>query len=568
MGLGLSGRLRWLLPALAGVAAAILVSTLGSSSGRAAAVPLSISVSGNHFVNGAGQTIQLRGVNVSSSEYACAQNYGYDDGDYTDATAAAIAAWGANIVRIPLNEDCWLNTKLPAGDPYGGAGYQHEIESFVSDLNAHGIYAILDLHWTAPGNQTALEQQPMPDMDHSPAFWTSVATAFKSNPAVMFDLFNEPYDPTDMRSGSDQNASDAVTWGCWETGTKPDAAGGGATDPCYTQAYDENNNPTTRYQIAGMQTLLNDIRNVGATQPIMAGGLEFANDLGDTNDSNGGGQGWLQHAPDDPLNQEAASFHNYQGEGCDNQTCWDASIKSVAAHVPVVTGEFAEDNYLAAGCDANAGADTFDDRYMNWADTNGVSYLAWVWLVDDPPQQGDDTCDRHGLLSNYDGTPTPPNGTAVHDHLVALAHGTGASTTTTTSSTTTASTTTGAKKPVAPTLGAFQATVNTGGGSVSFTLRSSENSTGTLTGQTVSAFATIAAKHRRQKVSLGIVHFKLSAGKAKNVALKLSKASRGLLGKRHSLKVQITITLANSAKRRSVSHRPLTLKLPARRKHR
>ena len=55
----------------------------------------------------------------------------------------------------------------------------------------------------------------MPDMDHSPAFWTSVATAFKSNPAVVFDLFNEPFDPTDPRSGDDGNASDAVTWGCW-----------------------------------------------------------------------------------------------------------------------------------------------------------------------------------------------------------------------------------------------------------------------------------------------------------------------------------------------------------------
>jgi hypothetical protein len=175
--------------------------------------------------------------------------------------------------------------------------------------------------------------------------------------------------------------------------------------------------------------------------------------------------------------------------------------------------------------------------------------------VDDPPQPGDDTCDRHGLLSSYDGTPTPPNGTAVHDHLVALANRTG-------------TTPPGPKKPPpAPRLETFKATVKTGGGSVGFTLRSSENSTGTLTGQTVSAFATTAAKHRRQKRSLGTVHFKLSAGKAKKVTLKLSKASHGLLAKRHSLKVRITITLTNSAKRRSVSHRTLTLKLPARHKH-
>ena len=37
----------------------------------------------------------------------------------------------------------------------------------------------------------------MPDLDHSPAFWTSVAATFKSDPGVVFDVFNEPYDPTD-----------------------------------------------------------------------------------------------------------------------------------------------------------------------------------------------------------------------------------------------------------------------------------------------------------------------------------------------------------------------------------
>jgi endoglucanase len=536
--------------ALLGIAFAALGPLLGAGSAKAAQAPLAISISGNHFVNGlngTGRTIELRGVNVSSSEYACAENYGYDDGDYTDATAAAIAAWGANAVRIPLNEDCWLNTNLPAGDSYGGAGYQHEIESFVSDLNAHGIYAILDLHWTAPGNQTALEQQPMPDMDHSPAFWTSVATAFKSNPAVVFDLFNEPYDPTDPRSGDDGDASDAVTWDCWESGTKPDAVGGGAPpDPCYTQAYDDSGNPTARYQVVGMQTLLTDIRNVGATQPIMVGGLDYADDLGDTNDANGGGQGWMQHAPNDPLNQEAASFHNYQGKDCDNQSCWENTVKLVADHVPVVTGEFAEDNYLAAGCNASPGASTFDDRYMSWADTSGVSYLAWVWLVDDPPQQGDDACDRHGLLSSYDGTPVAPNGTAVHDHLTALA-GTGGK-----------GPGTGNVKP-AVTLRSFSAAVQSNGSALKFGLLSPQKCTGTISGQTVNAYAVTAIKHKARKVSLGSVKFSLRAGKSKTVVLKLSKASKKLLAAKRSLKVQMTITLTSPDHRRTVLHRTTTL---------
>jgi endoglucanase len=554
--MGLRRGLRRLAPALLVIALAVAASLLVGAPGKAAQTPLAISIFGNHFVgglNGTGQTIQLRGVNVSSSEYACAEGYGYDDGDYTDATAAAIAAWGANAVRIPLNEDCWLNINLPAGDPYGGAGYQQEIESFVSDLNAHGIYAILDLHWTAPGNQTALEQQPMPDMDHSPAFWNSVASVFKPNPAVLFDLFNEPYDPTDPRSGDDPTAADAVTWGCWQSGTKPDPIGGGAPPlACDTQAYDDNGNPTTRYQIAGMQTLVTDIRKTGATQPIIVGGLDYADDLGDTSDANGGGQGWMQHAPDDPLNQEAASFHNYQGKSCDNQTCWDASVKPVAANVPVVTGEFAEDNYLASGCNPNPGASTFDESYMSWADSNGVSYLAWVWLVDDPPQPGDDPCDRFGLLSSYHGAPLAPNGTAVHDHLTALASGTG---------TTTGPGTTGPTRKPPVRLRSFSGAVAPGGKVVRFRLRSPQRCSGRITGQTVNNFAVTAVKRKARKVSLGSVRFSLRAGKSKTVVLTLSRTSRTLLAAKRSLRVRFTITLNSAGHRRTVLHRTMTLRL-------
>jgi len=49
-------------------------------------------------------------------------------------------------------------------------------------------------HWTAPGTQRALSQNPEPDADHSPAFWASVAATFARDPGVIFDLFNEPYD--------------------------------------------------------------------------------------------------------------------------------------------------------------------------------------------------------------------------------------------------------------------------------------------------------------------------------------------------------------------------------------
>jgi endoglucanase len=530
-----SGRVRgWRWPtAFVGVTGAICVSLLGVTPSRAANVPLSISIVGNHFVNGSGHTIRLLGVNHTSAEYGCVDGFGYDDGHFDAADAAAIASWGADAVRIPLNEDCWLgingqpNSNEGADPPLTKDGYQQQITRYVADLNAHGIYAILDLHWTAPGAQVALEQQPMPDQDHSPAFWTAVASTFKNNPAVVFDLFNEPFDPTDARSGVDQDLNDKVTWNCWDTGTENGLDGGA---PCYTAAYDENNAETTTYQVAGLQTLLTAVRATGATQPVLAGGLDFANDIGESDHGNE----WMHHAPNDPLNQEAASFHNYMGEGCDNATCWKQTIAPIAKHVPVVTGEFDEDNFDEPNCQ-NKTPSMFDARYMKWADSAGVSYLAWGWIVESQSEQNADGCSAFSLITNYsDYTPARPNGVAIRDHLRAL------------------------KDPPPIRLTKFSASVSSSGKSVGFRLRSSQSCAGRLTGETVHSY--VAAHGKPRRVPLGAVRFALRADKTRAVVIELSKPARHLLAAKHSLRVRITVILTGSHHRRTIVHLVLTLR--------
>jgi hypothetical protein len=332
------------------------------------ASPLSISVVGNHFVNGAGQTIRLLGVNREGTEYACEQGTGYSVGPEDASDAAAIAAWQTNAVRIPINEDCWLGINgLPA---FGTAdGYRQMIESYVSALNADGIYAILDLQWTAPGDLPADGLRTMPD-DNSPDFWTSVASTFIDNPAVLFDAFNEPH---------------SVSWSCWRDGgcQVPDAVDG--TTP----------NPSQTFAAVGMQAVVDAIRATGARQPILLAGLAHANDL----------SGWLANMPSDPDGQLAASFHVYQPNACVTTSCWDSTVAPVAAVVPTTTIEFSEQD-----C-----SQTFDDNVMNWDDAHGIGYLGWGWFILTRH------CQSLYLISDWDGTPVSPNGTALHDHLAALA---------------------------------------------------------------------------------------------------------------------------------------------------
>jgi hypothetical protein len=251
------------------------------------------------------------------------------------AEAAAISTWHADAVRVPPNEDCWLGIN---GAPRGmsAAAYRSQIEQWVSALNADGIVAILDLHWSAPGTFLSDRQWLTPDADHSPTFWTQVATTFTHTPGVIFDLFNEPalHDPH-------PTAPDWVCWldGCDLTITMPTAAGG--PEP--------TSGPQVTYQAVGYQQLVATVRATGADQPILISGLNFGNDpcdswlhglIGEDGTCTG-----LEPEPNDPEHQLAMSFHAYSWDRCVTVACW-APIASLAARrgLPLVITEFGEDD--------------------------------------------------------------------------------------------------------------------------------------------------------------------------------------------------------------------------------
>ena len=203
---------------------------------RAASVSITgLHVQGNQIVNGSGQVVRLLGVDRSVTEYACIQGWGIFVGPSDATFVQAIASWHVNAVRIPLNEDCWLGINgAPAA--YSGATYQTTINDYVNLLNQNGMVAILDLHWNASGTQQATGQQPMPDESHAPTFWSSVASYFKNNSSIIFDLYNEPY--------PDSNQDATAAWQCWLNGGS-----------C----------PGVSFTAAGMQELINDVRTAGRT---------------------------------------------------------------------------------------------------------------------------------------------------------------------------------------------------------------------------------------------------------------------------------------------------------------
>ena len=192
----------------------------------AAASPPSLQVVGNQLVNSStGAQFVPHGVNWPSFEYACYWGYGYSNPATppsvgpNDADAAAMASWGINTVRVPLNEGCWLGRD---GLPASGltvAGYRQAVVNWVNVLNAHGLAVVLDLHWSAPPGTPADQQRGMAD-SQSPEFWSSVASTFRAYAAVMFDAFNEPYSIDAQVTGGypPPGVRLDMTWPCWRDG--------------------------------------------------------------------------------------------------------------------------------------------------------------------------------------------------------------------------------------------------------------------------------------------------------------------------------------------------------------
>ncbi len=220
---------------------------------------------------------------------------------------------------------------------------------------------ILDLHWAAPRDGLATGLLPLPDAEHAPDFWRSVATEYRDDRGVIFDLYNEPHD---------------VTWECWSAACTSYDAYFGA------------------YHSVGLPELLAAVRETGAQQPVMLGGLDWSRDL----------RGWLAHAPDDPADALVASNHTYDFSRCES-ACRKA-LTNIARQYPVVTGELGQ-----GGC-----AHNYIDPYMKWADHHGISYLGWTWNTGGRW----DCAGGPALIDNFGGHPTP-YGKGFREHLRSLA---------------------------------------------------------------------------------------------------------------------------------------------------
>ncbi len=290
----------WLLAVLIAVIACCPVWRTNADSTNATGDDLlpELHVSGNDIVNNKGGKVWLRGVNVASLEWSAD-----GQGKILTTVRTAIRDWKVNIVRIPLTQDRWFG-KTP-GQNDEGLGYKNLVGRIVELCETNHCYVILDLHWSDCNDWGRnIGQHSMPDRN-SLAFWKDFAAVYANNPAVIFDLYNEPHD---------------VSWEVWRNG-------GSITDKPNTRRSD----PPKTFDCVGMQQLLDAVRATGAKNMVIAGVLGWASDFsgilkdGGLSDPKGNGVVYADHCYD---NRDETAYQ------------WIAEMEAASARFPIIVSEF------------------------------------------------------------------------------------------------------------------------------------------------------------------------------------------------------------------------------------
>lgn len=312
--------------------------------------PAEIRVSGNRLVDPDGNEVWLQGVAIPGLEIV-PEGHGA-----VNSTKVAIEEWNANVVRLAIKNEYWYGEHENQTD--GGEAYRAIIDSAVNMAANRGAYIVLDNH-----RYRAVKPEHIP-------FWQEVATKYKNHPAVIFDIINEPHE---------------ISWEVWRNGGFVSTKKKDAVDEAGFLSNEEQR-ANEGFESPGMQKMVEIIRETGAKNLIIAGGLDWAYDLsGIVNgyaleDKTGNGIMYATH------------IYNWKRD-------WQKSFLDAAEKHPIFVGEVGADIKKMHFIPEEAQEDPYtwvpdmlgviQKHRLNWT---GWSFHGWATPI---------------MISDWDYTPTP-----------------------------------------------------------------------------------------------------------------------------------------------------------------
>ena len=142
---------------------------------------------------GSVKPVLLRGVNRSGLEWAEPNEDGFCSaaGISRAEIEFIVTDWNCNIIRLPFNQDWALNGRRG----HSAEDYLSNLDQVIDWASRVGAYALLDLHWLdadRPFGGNSNFVAPLPNLQ-SLEVWGLLASRYHDEPAVLYDVFNEPH---------------------------------------------------------------------------------------------------------------------------------------------------------------------------------------------------------------------------------------------------------------------------------------------------------------------------------------------------------------------------------------
>ncbi len=246
---------------------------------------------------------------------------------FGQAEMNAAKQWHANILRFQVSQ-----TGLSTTNSSKLSQYITQIEHSVALARSNGFVVILSMQ---DQGISCGKAHPLPNAATVTA-WNNLAPHFAKDPYVIFELFNEP-----------QNDTTTNGWDQWLNGGNLPLANDGTTS-------------------VGHQTLVTDIRSLGANNVIIADGAGFAEKL----------QGI-------PMLQDirsgrgiAYAVHPYTYTEKSEQTAWNTRFGYLTATVPVIATEW---HYKLNQCGTKA--QTLAPTFLSYLQSHHIGILAHAFDV-------------------------------------------------------------------------------------------------------------------------------------------------------------------------------------------
>jgi hypothetical protein len=275
--------------------------------------PTRLQAQGNQIINAVGTPVLLKGLMPPDPAKLHSKNR------FNHDFFIKISETGANVIRIPVHPENWVRDRDYLWR------YLDPIVAWAGEL---GMYVIIDWHYI--GNVATGAGPQMPDLDVQPKeltleFWQRTANYFQDTPNVIFEIFNEPQNIT---------------------------------------ARDWHSNAMEIVQV---------IRDQGADQLVIVGGIDYGKDLS-----------WVRENPiaDDNI---AYAAHIYPAHP---SYLWSHLFGEVAEIYPVLITEwgFMDENRNTTQLYLAGDRATYGEPLLEYLDTHHIGWVA-CWYDNDwrPP---------------------------------------------------------------------------------------------------------------------------------------------------------------------------------------